>query len=88
MYDAGEFTATVRAEADDDTQLDFWKIANLRALHAWRISLPFQTGNTTNFSIAFDGMTTGSNLSGPFDGLLEMTLTVKASGDFTVTDEA
>ena len=88
MYDGGDVTLTCRAEADDDTQLNFWKITNLRKIHAFRIQLPFKSASTTKFAIEFDGLTTGSSLSGPFDGLLDMTLTVKVSGNFTITDEA
>ena len=88
MYDGGDVTLTCRAEADDDTQLNFWKITNLRKIHAFRIQLPFKSASTTKFAIEFAGLTTGSSLSGPFDGLLDMTLTVKVSGNFTITDEA
>tara|TARA_Y100000593_G_scaffold34712_1_gene68167 strand:+ start:4349 stop:4789 length:441 start_codon:yes stop_codon:yes gene_type:complete len=88
MYDGGDVTFTCRMEADDDTQLNFWKITNLRKIHAWRIQLPFQSASTTKFAIEWDGVTTGSSMSGPFDGLLDMTLSVKVSGGFTITDEA
>lgn len=79
LRDAGEVSLSCRAEADNLTQQNLRD--NMGKTFLWRLSFPLTAGATTPLRVEVDAVLTGFEMTGPHDDLLDLTVTLKASGE-------
>lgn len=86
LKDGGEVSLSVRMETGNATQLDLKD--GLGELFLVRLRWPLGAAATTPLTCEFDCVLTGFEASGPHDDLLDLSITLKVSGEPEWTDEA
>ena len=87
LKDGGEISLSVRLETDNTSQVDLKdEIGNSFLV---RLQFPASAGAITQpLEVKADVVMTGFDISGPHDGLLDASVTLKLSGAPVWTDEA
>lgn len=87
LKDGGEVTLGIRMKTDEDTHQEVRDEIGNKFL--WRVRFPESAGSVTQpLEVKFDAVMTGWEPAGPHDDLLDLSVTLKVSGQPAWTDES